>query len=255
MKEYRDFESAREFVRNLKLKNRKEWQEYCKSGNKPDDIPKHPIGVYKKKWDGVGDWLGTGTIASQDKVYRPFTEAREFVRTLNLKSVDKWRREYCKSGNKPDDIPKNPDQTYKNIGWVSYSDWLGTFRVANYNKTFRPFTDAREFVRKLNLNGQKEWHAYCKSGNKPDDIPQKPERTYKNEFKGYGDWLGTGNVATLNTQYRPFTDAREFVRKLNLNGQKEWREYCSSGNKPDDIPSHPWDVYSEWNIKRRENKK
>ena len=51
-------------------------------------------------------------------------------------------------------------------------------------KQFRDFEEAREFVRSLNLKGQKEWHEYCKSGKKPDDIPQKPERTYKNEWKG-----------------------------------------------------------------------
>jgi hypothetical protein len=54
-----------------------------------------------------------------------------------------------------------------------------------------PFEEAREFVRELNLKGQKEWNEYCKSGNKPDNIPANPNRTYKN--KGYvnsGDWLG-----------------------------------------------------------------
>jgi hypothetical protein len=48
MKKFRDFESAREFVRNLNLKTHKEWQECCKSGKKPDDIPAHPWDVYKE---------------------------------------------------------------------------------------------------------------------------------------------------------------------------------------------------------------
>ena len=58
-------------------------------------------------------------------------------------------------------------------------------------KIFCSFEEAREFVRELNLKGQKEWNEYCKSGNKPDNIPANPNRTYKN--KGYvnsGDWLG-----------------------------------------------------------------
>ena len=48
MKKFRDFESAREFVRALNLKNAKEWNEYCKSGNKPDDIPSNPSSIYKE---------------------------------------------------------------------------------------------------------------------------------------------------------------------------------------------------------------
>ena len=112
-------------------------------------------------------------------------------------------------------------------------------------KKFREFESAREFVRSLNLKSQKEWMEYCKSGNKPDDIPQKPERTYKKDWKGVGDWTGTGNVAHKDREFLPFKKAREFVRKLGLKNYKEWDEYCKSGDKPKDIPAHPWDVYKE----------
>ena len=47
---FKDFESARDFVRKLKLKSKEEWIEYCKSGKKPDDIPSDPWDVYKE-WD------------------------------------------------------------------------------------------------------------------------------------------------------------------------------------------------------------
>jgi hypothetical protein len=47
-KQFRDFESAREFARNLNLKSNKEWKEYNKSGNKPDDVPAAPWLTYKK---------------------------------------------------------------------------------------------------------------------------------------------------------------------------------------------------------------
>ena len=53
----------------------------------------------------------------------------------------------------------------------------------------------------------------------------------------------------MKKQFRDFESAREFVRSLKLKGQKEWYEYCKSGNKPDDIPSSPWNVYNEWNEK------
>ena len=53
----------------------------------------------------------------------------------------------------------------------------------------------------------------------------------------------------MKKQYRDFESAREFVRKSKFNSVKEWREYCKSGNKPDDIPSNPWDVYKEWKKK------
>ena len=66
---------------------------------------------------------------------------------------------------------------------------------------------------------------------------------------GWGDWLGTGTVASYNMQYRTFTEAREFVRALHLKNTKEWEQYCKSGNKPDDIPFAPWSTYKEWKKK------
>ena len=180
------------------------------------------------------------------KQFRDFESAREFVRCLELKSGNEWR-EYCKSGNKPNDIPSNLDKFYKNKGWKGWGDFLGTGNVANKNKVYRQFKEARDFVRKLNLKNQKEWQEYCKSGDKPDDIPADPLRVYKNKgWKGYGDFLGNGNVAPFNIRYRPFQEAREFVRKLGIKNRREWNEYCKSGNKPDDIPANPWITYKEW---------
>ena len=46
---FRDFDKAREFSRSLKLKNRKEWDEWCKKNikSKPKDIPVVPNLAYK----------------------------------------------------------------------------------------------------------------------------------------------------------------------------------------------------------------
>jgi len=171
-KEFRDFESAREFARNLNLKTQKEWFEYCKSANKPDDIPQSPNKTYKKDFKGYGDWLGN------EKIFYPFTEAREFIKKLNLNTQNEWK-EYCKSGNKPQKIPNTPQKVYKNKGWTTWGYFLGTGTVQPQLKQFRPYREAREFVRALKLKNVKEWEQYCASGNKPDDIPSTPWITYK----------------------------------------------------------------------------
>ena len=123
---------------------------------------------------------------------------------------------------------------------------MGTGIIANQNKVFRSFDQTKQFVRKLGIKSQNEWKKYCISGNKPDDIPSQLWTVYKKDWTTWGDFLGTGTVATYNIQYRPFAEAREFVRSLGLKGIKEWKEYCNSGNKPDDIPANPWTTYKEW---------
>jgi len=175
-KQFRDFEYAREFARTLGLKNQKEWQKYCKSGNKPNDIPADPISMYKKDFKGVGDWIGTRRRRGTN--FLLFSDAKKFVHNLKLKGQVEWF-EYCKSGNKPDDIPASPNTTYKNNGWKSYGDWIGNDNIAVTKYEFLPFQEAREFVIALNLKNVNEWREYCKSGNKPDNIPSSPWRTYK----------------------------------------------------------------------------
>jgi TIR domain/Phage-integrase repeat unit len=170
--------------------------------------------------------------------WRPFAEARAFVRKLELKSHAEWVA-YCKSGKKPPDIPAYPLGVYR-AEYQGTDDWLGTGRT----RKFRSFTEARAFVHRLGLKSWDEWEAYCKSGRKPPDIPTHPDKVYWLEFESMGDWLGTGKPSTRNRKYRPFIEARAFVRKLELKSHKDWQAYSKSGKRPHDIPSQPWRVYT-----------
>ena len=49
---------------------------------------------------------------------------------------------------------------------------------------------ARAQVQALKLSGKEQWGKYSKSGNKPSEIPNRPDKVYKQHWKGFGDWLG-----------------------------------------------------------------
>jgi hypothetical protein len=219
---WRKFEDARAFVRRLGLKTLAEWYRYCASGKKPADIPSNPHLTYAESgWIGMGDWLGTGTVATHLRLYRPFKKARAFVHRLGFKSIAEWR-DYIRSVKKPADIPSTPDIVYTEQDWVGWGDWLGTGRVANQLRQFRSFTKALAFARRLGLKSQAEWIDYCKSGKKPNDIPSNPNKTYaKAGWAGWGDWLGTGRV--YGKGWRSFKRARAFVHRLGLKSYTEWR--------------------------------
>jgi 3-mercaptopyruvate sulfurtransferase SseA len=252
-REFRPFAEAREFVHQLGLKNQEEWHSYCRSPEKPRDIPRNPGRTYASGWQTWGDWLGTGTVASRDRKFRPFAKAREFVHQLGLKNQEEWHS-YCRSPEKPRDIPSHPGRTYAS-GWQSWGDWLGTGTVANRDRKFRPFAKAREFVHTLGLKNAAQWRVYCRSSEKPHDIPSNPNRDYPSEWRSWGAWLGTGMVASRDRKFRPFAEAREFVHTLGLKSAAQWRAYCRSGRKPDDIPSEPntnelyapgWQGWGDW---------
>lgn len=261
---YQNFEKVKEFARSLKLKSSDEWKKYCAGLliNKPPipgDVPVNPHKVYEE-WVNWGDFLGTGTIATQQRKYRSFEDARAFAQSLNFKGQNDWfdfaKGKKPELGLFPDDISSHPFRTYKDQ-WISWGDWLGTGFIAVTKRKFRSFKEAKTFVGKLKIKSTTEWNTYCKEGipGKPDlpiDIPTNPHRTYKTEWKDWGDFLGTGFVAVYKREYRPFLKARAFIRKLKLKNINEWKEYRKGampekGSKPKDIPTNPNRTYAgEW---------
>jgi hypothetical protein len=129
---FRPFAEARQFVHTLGLKSSSQWIQYRASGRKPQDIPSHPDVAYRNDWRGWGDWLGN--VAPSEKKLKSFEDARQFVHTLNLGSLNDWK-EYCKSGTKPKEIPGNPRKVYKDK-FNGIDDWLGIDNIAYYNKKY-----------------------------------------------------------------------------------------------------------------------
>lgn len=252
---WRPFVEAREFAQSLRLKSSKGWFDYIKTGDLPPDIPTNPSLAYADAgWAGMGDWLGTGRIANQLREYRPFIEARSYVRKLNLKSQREWKL-LTKSGELPWDIPKNPSRTYASDGWKGFGDWLGSRTVAPRLREYRSFADARKYAQSLKLKSATQWYTYARSYNLPKDIPASPSRVYRGRgWIGMGDWLGTNNTATQLRQYRSFSAARAFARSLSLRSTIEWRKFTKSGKLPSDVPANPdityrnsgWSGFGDW---------
>ena len=219
-----------------------------KSGKKPNDIPTAPHSIYKNEgWISYGDWFGTGTIAAQNIIFRDFKTARDFVRKQGFINQNDWR-DFIKSGDKPKDIPSSPSNTYKEDGWISFGDWLGTERIATQKIVYIDISEAKKIIHRLNLKSKSDWVEYCKSGKKPNDIPSTPNIVYRNKgWAGWGDWLGTGRVAPQNMSYKSFNEVKEFVHALKFKKLCEQKAFCKSGKKSDNIPNAPEIVYKEWN--------
>jgi hypothetical protein len=121
---WRNLEDALKFVHNLKLKNRKEWEDYCKSGKKPDDIPTGYSIVYGTQVT-TGIWLGTNRIKTNDRDYLEYDEAQKIVSVMGFKNNKEYRKAH-KEGKIPSNIPSAADTSYKKRGtWKGWSHFLG----------------------------------------------------------------------------------------------------------------------------------
>jgi len=253
-KKYLPFPKAREFVHLLKFKNKQEWEDFSKSGKKPDDIPTAPWESYKNKgWISMDDFLGHGRISNTAKKFQSYDYVCAFARKLALKSSNEWRV-YCKSGKKPDDIPHNPNRIYQNKGWTTWGDFFGTGIIAGTKLEYWSFPKARKFVLDRGLKSRAEWDIFRKSDKMPKEIPGSPERVYKEEWNGIGDWLGTGIIAFQNRKWLSWNKAKLEYKKLakenNIKTLDQWRKFLRTYKLPQNLPSRPDYVYSKERIGR-----
>jgi len=238
---YRTFEEAKKYAQKLKLSGQKEWIKFCISGKKPSDIPGAVHMVYRNKgWISLGDFLGTGVVASQLIQYRSFREAKKFLRSLNLKSASEWKK-YCKSGKKPSDIPSGLVGAYKNNkNWLGMGHFIGYGKIASHLIQYRSFREARKFIHKLKFNSLGEWQLYSRSGKRPREIPSDPNRVYKKDWKNWGDFLGTGTVAThLRYSKISYDNAKKIVNKLKLKNKATYGKIWKRKLKPLGISHNP----------------
>lgn len=264
-RDWMPFHEARKFIRSLKLKSGTEWLLYISGklprlGKPPGNIPTNVQRIYKDQgWKGLGDWLGTGKVADQNREFRPFPKARKFAQSLNLKSADEWR-DYTKGllpklPPLPYDIPSNPHSTYKGIGWVSFGDWIGHQNPSKYRRLWT-YEECVKFVHKLKLKSQSEWNDYKRRANKgevnlPLEIPRNPQRAFKG--KGWVDlheWLGHDFTRKNKRTYLAFKEARRFARSLGLRSRTEWQAYCKGkvpglDPRPNNIPANPARTYRD----------
>jgi predicted helicase len=133
LRKYRSYNDAKKYAQSLKLKNGKEWKKHTKSKDFPKDIPAIPDHVYKKKFEGMGIFLGTGVISNTLKKFRSYGEAKKYAQSLMLKSSKEWNQ-HANSRDFPTDIPKDLYHTYGS-SFEGIDIFLGTNRKPRSKKT------------------------------------------------------------------------------------------------------------------------
>ena len=186
--------------------------------------------------------------------FRNFDDAKKFIKTLGFKNRSEFLS-WARSDQRPPDIPLNPlgKKAYGD-SWKGWGDWLGTGKVANQTVIYREFNAARDFARSLGLESNKDWVKFAKTGERPKDIPASPAKTrqYKENWKGWGDWLGNDSD---RRDFREFNEARSFVRSLKIKTTDEYKQLCDEEKIPRDIPKRPeavkeyendWVSWADW---------
>ena len=128
-------------------------------------------------------------------------------------------------------------------------------------RTYPPYEIAKYVVQnEAKVQSRAEYY-YWHRTNKITHLPSAPIRFYKDEWQGWGDFLGTGNIFAptvaddVSDCLVPFWDAARWVQSLGLKNQVEWREYYKNNPLPKGIPKNPakwypehWEPRKGWDI-------
>eukprot|EP00873_Tetraselmis_striata_P015604 jgi/Tetstr1/435868/TSEL_024756.t1 len=169
----------------------------------------------------------------------PFHEVQRMAQGMGLRSKDDWD-EWVNEGKKSPwfgpYMPSDPDVIYADE-WEGWDAFLGVML---------PYNKARKISRCLGLKSQAEWWAYASGGGaggikaaadkaaaegkgaaavyraaqlaadrlksleserKHPNLPAIPHEFYKDEWRGYDDWLGLeSEVLTVPTEWNSITE-------------------------------------------------
>jgi superfamily II DNA or RNA helicase len=239
---YRSYEEAKKYAQSLNCKNRDEWNKYTKNKNYPSDIPKNPFSVYKN-FEGWGEYLGSGYIANQKRIYLSYIEAKKYAISLNLKTRKDWSL-HTKSKNFSSNLPSYPEVVYKTQfeGWGKF---LGTGFVSHRNRKYRSYEVIKKYIKKFKFSKKSDWIKFKDSKKFPKDFPKYPEQTFKinKKWEGWGKFLGTGYIANQDRKYRSYEESKKYAKSLKLKSFSEWMILANSKRLPSDIPSFPQKTY------------
>lgn len=111
---------------------------------------------------------------------------------------------------------------------------------------WRSYDKAREWARKQGLKTVLEWREKSKQeGFLPDDIPAAPPTVYREDFKGWSDFLGVRIVASHLRKFWPYEKAQAWAARRGIKTGKAWVALSVAGRLPKSLPSNPNATYKE----------
>ena len=166
-----------------------------------------------------------------------YNDAKTLIHKLKITSFLEWKKLIASNEFEKYNIPKNPPQTYKNE-WTNWADFFGPSYIPIKGQWLN-YDEIKSLIRNLGIKSQVVYRKI----NDPR-LPSHPERVYNNEWRGWGDFLGTGNLMNKEKVFLSFNDARKITRELGLKSNKDWRTY-SKHKRPLNIPGNPDSYYKD----------
>lgn len=170
-------------------------------------------------------------------------EAGKLIKKYKLKSSKQYK-DSLKTGMIIRKFPYCPDEAYKNQGWISWANFLGTGRIhANKRANMLvPYETAIDIVRNLNIKSAAQYRKYADDKKFPCEMPITPSNFYKDQ--GWVDWptfLGTIRKPECFT----YDELKKIVQNANILSGVEYEKFRENHPEKNRMPFNPIRFYTK----------
>ena len=212
------YQEAKEFIKTQNIKTVTKFYKWRKSKYRPFNFPPSPEHVYKEEWKGWPEFLG--------KSWMSYEEAKEFIQAQAVRTSTEFRK-WRQLGLSPN-FPSRPDFVYKEE-WKGWPEFLG--------KSWMSYEEAKKFIQAQAVRTSTEFRKWRKSKYRPINFPSRPEHVYKEEWKGWPEFLGKS--------WMSYEEAKEFIQAQAVRTFTEFRKWRKSKYRPFNFPPSPEQVYKK----------
>ena len=180
-----------------------------------------------------------GQFCSGRKEFVTDGTCKALVQEFGISTTNRFHQ-WCKNNSEwriELGIPTNPNEVFKNIGWVDWYEFLGTQSPVTTD-TKLTYIECVKAVRLLGISTQQEFQKWRKNNSKKRielGISSNPDLVYK-----YSAWIDWSTF--LGTNWLTYDDCVKAVGSLCISTQKEFRKWCKDNPKQRiklGIPSNP----------------
>ena len=243
--EWATYEEAKKYAQSSGVKSSGDWVHWKHGKTRPVNIPSSVARVYKKEWEGWSEFLG-----KQNPIKRPvkshlilsYNEAKKIVQELKIISKYDF---YNKKASLPHNFPRAPSRSYK-ADWVSWGDFLGTYKLKPGEIKYASYNEHKEYIqKKFNLKSREEFHSI--KYQLPRNFYKNPAQAFRTtgEWKGWGEFLGNGNVKSGFEEFMSFEEAKIFIQKYKIKSKRDFANFCKITTLPTNFPKTPYSVYKK----------
>ena len=236
------YKQALKLIREINIKTKRDFFEFVLSKDKPEEFPVNPNKVYKE-WTSWEDFLG---VENAEIKKPPILEKKEnsfdfesFKKVLNL-ALNSEETELKLSFQEKNFSVENFLQKERKQHLVKKRN----FHKVRKNKNWMSYEEAKEFLQVQGIKTSTEFRKWRQSGLRPVNFPSKPSDIYKEKWKSWPDFLGTG---TKVQEWLSYQSAKAFIQSEGVTSQNLYYKWRKEGHKPPNFPSNPDRFYKkEW---------